>query len=353
MNPVRLSVCMPTYNFGAFIGDTLASIVPQLTSEVEVVILDSGSTDNTEEAVRSFLRNGVPIRYIRQEARGGIDRDMARVIDLARGEYCWLFSSDDIMKPNAIARVLDEIQSGFDLYVCGLTLCGRDMNVIEDHRVLKAPWGTVFHLEDVADRQRYFAAAETTTAIFSFLGSIILRRRRWLEHTLDETYIGSCWAHVVRILRMIPDGLSVKYVGEPLIQKRSGNDSFMDKGIVHRYAIAIDGYHRIAGDVFGRNSFEARHIRRVIVNEFPPKIMLFAKETCISEERQGDLQELDRLARVAYHDWTPRNIMYLAVYRMLPVTVYALARGIYRRVMRRVRAAQRQTERYSKRSKTL
>ena len=339
MSQVKLSICMPTYNFGAFIAETLDSIVPQLVPGVEIVILDGGSTDNTSEAVRPFLESGLPISYLRQDARGGIDRDMARTVELARGEYCWLFSSDDIMKPEAIARVLGEIESGFDIYVCGLTLCDRDMNVLAEHRVSRASWGATFDLQDAADRQRYFELAETTTALFSFMGSIILRRRRWLEHGLDEGYVGSCWAHVVRILRMIPSGLKLKYLGESLLMKRGGNDSFMNKGLVHRYSIAIDGYHRIAKDVFGEDAPESRHLRRVIVNEFPPNAMLLAKAKCLREDLQGDVAELDRLARVAYRDHNVRSIIYLTLYRTVPVVIYQIARWIYKRTVQRPKIA--------------
>jgi abequosyltransferase len=337
MNGIQLSVCMPTYNFGAFIGDTLASIVPQLMPGVEIVILDGGSTDNTAEIVRPFLNGRLPIRYVRQEARGGIDRDMARSVDLADGKYCWLFSSDDIMRPGAIARVLDEVHSDFDVYLCGLTLCDRKMNVIAEHEVLRARLGSVFELSNERDRLRYFALAATTTALFSFMGSLIIKRERWVKVGLDERYVGSCWAHVVRILRMIPTGLAIKYLGESLLLKRGGNDSFMDKGLVHRYAIAIEGYHQIARDVFGEDSVEAHHVRRLIVNEYPANALLLAKAICLQSNLAADVTVLDRLARMAYRDAGLRNAFHLALYCTVPVPAYMFARRVYGRITRRPR----------------
>jgi len=331
-SPIRLSICMPTYNFGAFIGETLESIVSQLEPGVEIVVLDGGSQDDTTEVVNRFTRAYPAVSYVRQPVRGGIDRDMSRSVELARGEYCWLFSSDDIMKPGALKRVLAELDSGQDLYLCGLTICDKRMTPIVDHNVSSAPWGAVFQLADAADRQRYFAAAQTTTAFFSFMGALILRRSRWLDYTLDESYVGSCWAHVVRILRMIPDGLSVKFVGESLQFKRGGNDSFMDKGLVHRYALAIDGYHRIAADVFGDQSPEARHMRRVIVNEFPLKAMFFTRVDCRDYGRWSDIPELDRLVEKTYRDPTLRNLVYRAGYRLIPVMLYEIVRLIYRAI---------------------
>src|SRR3954470_22855951 len=104
--------------------------------------------------------------------------------------------------------------------------------------------------------------------------------------------MGSCWAHVVRLFRLIPHGLTVKYLGESLLLKRGDNDSFMDKGIAHRFALAIDGYQRIAANVFGDGSFEARQIRRVIANEFPPNAFFSAKLQSLRAGRDDDVRRL-------------------------------------------------------------
>lgn len=332
-----LSICIPTYNFGAFISDTLASVVGQLEPGIEVVVFDGGSTDDTEAVVGRFTAQNPAVRYVRQAFRGGIDRDMARSVELAQGEYCWLFSGDDIMRPGALRRILEEIAGGLDIYLGGVTLCDREMAPIEEHPMLDAPWGAVFNLQDAAQRHRYFECAQTTMALFSFMGAIVIRRERWLAYALEEAYVGSLWAHVARILRMIPDDLSVKYIGESLLKKRSDNDSFMDQGLAHRYAIAIDGYHRIAREMFGENSPEARHMRRVIVNEYPPKAFFFAKVDCMRKGRLSDIAELDRLARLTYCDRNLRNLVYWGTYRMLPVWVYETARAVDKSLRRAIR----------------
>lgn len=335
MSDVRLSLCMPTYNFGPFIGETLDSILPQLRPGVEIVVLDGGSTDNTQEVVDDFSKRCQAIRYFRQPARGGIDRDMARSVELARGDYCWLFSSDDIMKPGALQRVLSEIQSGLDVYLCGLTLCDKAMKPIMEHTVSAAPWGSQFQLADTGERRRYFELALTTTAFFSFMGSLTFRRARWNQHRLEDAYIGSCWAHVVRFLRMIPDGLSLKFLGESLQAKRGDNDSFMEKGLLHRYSIAIDGYHRLAADVFGASSFEARQMRRVIENEYPFTVMFFTRVHCRDQGRRAEIPELNRLVRKTYGDLTVRNIVRRIGYLPVFDFVYEIIRRTYKAMRRR------------------
>lgn len=333
----RLSICIPTFNFGDFIGATLESIVSQDCDDIEIVILDGGSNDNTEAVVDSFRAMTPHLRYFRQDIRGGIDRDMARVVELARGEYCWLFSADDTMRSGAIQRILATIKSKADVFVCGFMLCDREMKPIAPARVLRLADGEICNLSDLGSRYRYFAAADTTNAFFSFMGSLVFRRALWESSALPAEFVGSLWAHVVRFFRLIPRGLTVQYQAQILLDKRGDNDSFMDRGVVARIAIGIDGYHRIATEVFGDKSIEAFHIRRVVANEYRPRVLLLAKRQCRENGNTSDLATLDSLARKVYRDRTLRNLIARAAYRMMPLGLYSPIRRIYRMVRRWLR----------------
>ena len=91
---------------------------------------------------------------------------MARSVELANEDYCWLFSSDDVMRENAL-DMLKEIKLGFDLYLCGLTLCTLDMQPISQHRISSLESDAEFDLANEPDRLRYFELAETTTAFLA------------------------------------------------------------------------------------------------------------------------------------------------------------------------------------------
>jgi abequosyltransferase len=327
----RLSICIPTYNFGPFIGETLASIVPQLVDGVEVVVLDGGSTDDTAEVVESYRRTNPTIRYHRQEQRGGIDRDLARTVELASGDYCWLFSADDTMKPGAIEKVLQRLGSGCDVYLCGLTRCTADMDPVTDHPVSRIAAEQEFDLSSDRDRRRYFERAQTTTAFFSFVGSLIVKKQSWDAAGPDDRFIGSLWAHVAQILRMMPRGLRIHYIPEALLYKRAENDSFLEQGLVHRYAKAIDGYHRLASAYFPESSAEARDIRRAVTREFPPWVLLALKLDSRRRNSTEDQATVDRLAATAYRDASLRNRLYRSTYRCTPLVTFAAAQAFNRR----------------------
>jgi len=94
--PVLVSVVMPTYNRRNYIRESLDSVLAQDFSAFEVIVVDDGSTDGTEEEIRPYEDR---IRYIRQENRGaGVARNVG--IRNARGTYIAFMDSDDLSGPN-------------------------------------------------------------------------------------------------------------------------------------------------------------------------------------------------------------------------------------------------------------
>lgn len=315
-NETLLSFCIPTHNFGAFIGETLASIVPQMEDNMEIVIVDGGSTDSTEEIVSGFQKMYPNIHYHKFEQRGGIDRDMALSISLAKGKYCWLFSADDVLKRGAVAKLLSKTEEGIDVYLVGLTLCGLDVNqYLSEHTFSQITSDTVINLSDPQERLSYFEKALTTTAIFSFMSSLIIDRKKWEATSIDESCYGNCWTHVVRLFNMIPDGLKLKFIPESLMRKRGGNDSFMEHGAVHRAAISIDGFHDMGKALFGEDSKEAFHFRRVVRNELTPLVLLGTKAKA---RNRVECRRLDELARKNYSDFSLKNVSAHFLYRSIP-----------------------------------
>lgn len=102
----KITLFTPTYN-RAYILETLyRSIQRQTFRDFEWLVIDDGSTDNTEELVRSWMNDGndFPIRYYKQP-NGGKCRAINRGLDLAEGELFFIMDSDDYLTDNALERV--------------------------------------------------------------------------------------------------------------------------------------------------------------------------------------------------------------------------------------------------------
>jgi glycosyltransferase involved in cell wall biosynthesis len=95
-----ISVIMPTYNRAGYLGESIRSVLDQTFSDFELIIVDDGSTDQTETMVRSFRDRR--IRYRRQSHRG-ISAARNTAIRSACGLYVAHLDSDDIWLPNLLA----------------------------------------------------------------------------------------------------------------------------------------------------------------------------------------------------------------------------------------------------------
>lgn len=262
MSNVRLSFCIPTYNFGEFIGETLESIIMQAGDDVEIVVGDGASTDNTAEIVKSYQSRFPKLYYHKFERKGGIDLDLSRTVDLSRGEYCWLMSSDDCLNPGAIQRMLNEIQFGHDVYLCNRTWCDRNLNPIVNQLWLSNEVADqVFHFSNESELVDYLHAAISVGALFSYVSSIIVRRNKWDEIGYNKKFTGSNYAHVFRLFSILQTGNgSMKYLKESLVLCRGDNDSFLDKGIANRLLMDFEGYQLLSESLFAnktiRNTFK-------------------------------------------------------------------------------------------------
>jgi glycosyltransferase involved in cell wall biosynthesis len=106
MNP-KVSICIPTYNRKDYLKETLDSIFSQTYKDYEVVVVDDGSTDGTEEMLKN---GGFKVRYYRQENAG----DAAarnKLIKLAEGMFITFIDSDDLLMPDSVERMIKVIEA--------------------------------------------------------------------------------------------------------------------------------------------------------------------------------------------------------------------------------------------------
>lgn len=111
-NEKPVTVVIPTYNRAGVLGATLAGVVAQDYSNLEVVVVDDGSSDNTEEIVKCVQENSsVPILYIKQDKIGyGLARARNTGVVEASGEIIVFQDDRLIMKPNAVSSFVAKLK---------------------------------------------------------------------------------------------------------------------------------------------------------------------------------------------------------------------------------------------------
>jgi len=222
MTTPRLSICIATYNRGAFIGETLASILPQLTPEVELLVLDGASPDHTRNVVEGYMAAYPALRYVREPTNSGVDQDYDKAVSAARGEYCWLMTDDDLLNPGAVARVLVALDQGVDLVVCNAEVRTIDFGRVLQPRLLDAAHDRHY---GVGDHAGFF---EQVAPHLKFIGAVVIRRATWLARQ-REPYYGTLFVHVGVIFQS-PPLARVQLIAEPLIVIRYGNAMWTARG---------------------------------------------------------------------------------------------------------------------------
>lgn len=95
-----VSIIIPTYNCALYIAETITSVLNQSFKDIELIVVDDGSTDATRDIVASF---GQPVRLVTQ-ANAGVCVARNRGISEAAGKYICLMDHDDYWFPHKLAR---------------------------------------------------------------------------------------------------------------------------------------------------------------------------------------------------------------------------------------------------------
>lgn len=105
-----LTIVIPTYNRGGLLGMLLDSIgqdFDEWPDELELVVMDNASTDDTIAKVENRRESGMPIRLLRNATNVGMDTNLAAGFDAARGKYLWQIGDDEILYRGTCRFVLD------------------------------------------------------------------------------------------------------------------------------------------------------------------------------------------------------------------------------------------------------
>ena len=108
---IALSVIIPAYNAEAFIGRTLSSLLTQMDSGVEILVVNDGSTDNTAKAVEEIISGSPGARVaLLSKPNGGVSSARNWGLDKAQGAFVFFLDADDWAAEGFVARLLKEIR---------------------------------------------------------------------------------------------------------------------------------------------------------------------------------------------------------------------------------------------------
>ncbi len=239
-----ISVIIPAYNHEQFIGPAIESVLGQSWDDLELLVIDDGSTDNTAGVIKSY--DDRRLSYFYQENQDAYNT-INRGLGLARGEYIAILNSDDLYLPGRLERLVEvQRESGA---VCLFT---DVVPIDEEGEELSDPqfgWNC-WHRKN---REFYFASGDLYTGFlkgnFMVTTSNLFMTREVVEKV--GTFCSLRYLHdydyIFRIMLAFPD--QVRYLhGERLLAYRIHGGNTLseaaiigreqDKEVIRRYLLA-------------------------------------------------------------------------------------------------------------------
>jgi len=210
---VLISICIPHYNRVQHLLVVLDSIVSQDYSDIEVIISDDCSVDDSSKVIPEYIVGSVPqsrirFTYIRQLKNLGYDGNLRAALAAAQGEYLFILGNDDALaKPTTITRLATIVRElGLpDIAFTNFHTYGRENEVARR-----------------AADTRLFGAGPNVAArnyrSFSFVGGVVIKRSAFELHDTDG-YNGSIYIQIYLAARIISAGGNLASIAESMVAK--------------------------------------------------------------------------------------------------------------------------------------
>lgn len=202
MKDELISIIVPVYNGGKTIKRAIKSIFTQDYPAIEIVIINDGSTDNSESVINSLVceePSNVTIHLFYEE-NSGICKARNLGIDKANGKYIVFMDQDDEYEPHGISELAAAISKGADFVIGGFRLIDSTSGKTMEKWVLKkedeyspfritAPWSRIFRKE-IIDRNhiRFFDTKISEDFYFNFVYLSYCNKVDFIEKTLYKWY---------------------------------------------------------------------------------------------------------------------------------------------------------------------
>ena len=136
MSPPLVSIGLPVYNGGPFFKQALDSLLNQTLGDLELIVSDNASTDDTAAMCRDYAARDARVRYIRQDSNMGALRNFNFVASQARGRYFKWASANDYCDSRLLEKCVGVLQADASVVLCHGRAC-----IVDEATQERRPYG--------------------------------------------------------------------------------------------------------------------------------------------------------------------------------------------------------------------
>lgn len=236
-----LSIYIPTYNRAHLLESELLILgaqVQEAKGEVELVVSDNCSSDNTAEMILR-LQQSWPIKYYRNPKNVGGIRNILKCADLVSGEYTWMLGDDDLVRPGAVKKVLSVLKAHpeVDYVFVNFSFSTKDKRQALN-RIVNAsdfpelvPTGGILSTDRYLEQWEEMIDPDIDRSFMGALQSSVFRTSLWRQYPLqlkdapDHSTLETTYPHVVIFAHTLR-GRKAYYIGYPYVIAFEGFQSY-------------------------------------------------------------------------------------------------------------------------------
>jgi len=212
----KVSVIMPSYNCAGYLGESVTSVLSQSHKDLELIVVDDGSTDDTAAVMKKYSDNP-RVAYIRNPRKEGPSAARNKGIEAAKGDFITFLDADDIFLEHKVSRQVEFLEEEKSRRICYTKEIyfkdGSKREIVSD---LYPFSGDIF----------YYLKRSNFIPVCSVMArSRLLKENRFDENT--ELIGHEDWEFFLRLARA---GTKFLYINEPLtkIRCRAGSTTASD-----------------------------------------------------------------------------------------------------------------------------
>jgi glycosyltransferase involved in cell wall biosynthesis len=210
-----VTVAIPTWNRAAYLGESAASVLRQSYRDLEVLIGDNASTDETPAVAQQLSRADPRVRYVRHPENLGMVGNWNALLRLATGKFFLLLSDDDLLDGQAIARLAHACARPGVSMAYGLTYVIDSAGRIRDVHTRHGP-----PVESGADFIRAHLAGGRNVSVASMLS-----RLPQVEHRVPFADIGAVCDFAMRLTLALRGDVACVPAPVAFYREHEGNET--------------------------------------------------------------------------------------------------------------------------------
>jgi abequosyltransferase len=334
MSKFLLSVCVPTLNRVSFLESFIKNYIEELkydfnginlSSIVQLVIVDGASNDSSDDLIKKYAKT-YNIKFLIRKKRVGIDKDIAKCIEISESEFAWLISDDDVITKGSILKLVEFLNTNREVDGCFLNRIPYDFSITNQVSEVSL-WPSKFF-----KKNHFFTNKdECFTKIgmdFGFISSQVFNCKKWndtfekvkTDHLSDTYYL---MVHI--IASIMNNSFKWVYISDPLVIQRTGNDSLLiSQGLYNRQKIEHGNFNRIILEHYEKGSKMYKKFFKKMVRRLPRVIANF-KSQKINFSTQ---LKILKLYLKSYYMYKETWFIILPIF-LTPNFIFVLLRSIY------------------------